>query len=571
MLETLTIRHIALIDEVTIRFHSGLLVLTGETGAGKSIVVDAVNLILGGRAERSLIRTGCEKASVEAVFNARGNEKVKAFLDQESIDYDGETVIVYREISIGGKNICRVCGVVLPLTKLRELTSTLLDLHGQSEHQFLTDTDVQLQFLDQTGGNEHGRLLTEVCEDCNLFLENHRAYAKLVRQNETRQARMSALEKDLAELHRANLLPGEESALREEKKKLQIAEKESARIRGAYESMTAGEAGTSALARTKSALEMLKGFSEPDQRQQELIGRCESMYFEMEEIAYELSLMVDQFESDPERLEKVEERLDMIRRLERKYNLSADELSQAVLSMEKEYEQLCGMDDEISRLAGDHKRLLSQYRKAAGELSESRHLLAKIFEDRMMAELHELGMGKTQFSVHFSPNETGKPLMPTEKGDDRIEFLISPNPGEELKPLAKIASGGELSRLMLAVKTLEADRTGVESMVFDEIDTGISGRMAQVVAEKMISISGKRQVICVTHLPQLAAAADYQYLVTKTVSGERTNTSVRELDHSGRILEIARMISGAGGINEDSTVHASGLLSAAEKIRKREL
>ena len=569
MLESLTIRHIALIDEVTIHFHSGLLVLTGETGAGKSIVVDAVNLVLGGRADRDLIRSGCEKASVEALFDVRGNEKAKAFLERESIDFDGQTAAIYREISTGGKNICRVCGVVVPLGRLKEFAALLMDLHGQSEQQFLADPEMHCGFLDQTGGSDHRKRMDEVEEACGQFLENHRAYAKLVRQNETRKDRMAILERDLEELHKAALRPGEEEELREEKKRLQAAEKDSAGIRGAYESIAAGESGVSALARTKSASDLLKGIAEPDPKLRDLCGRCETLYYEMEEIAYELSLIAEKSEADPQRLEKVENRLDLIRRLERKYGQTADELAGSVAAMEEEYETLCGLEDRISEMAGEHKQLLAQYRQKARELTESRKRLAGAFEKRMTAELRDLGMGNTRFSVCFRENETGKPLMPTEGGDDRLEFMISPNPGEPLKPLARIASGGELSRLMLAVKTLEAAHTGVESMVFDEIDTGISGRTAQVVAEKMIAISRERQVICVTHLPQLAAAADHQYLVSKAVAGERTNTTVDELDPARRTLEIARMISGADGINSESTDYASGLLSAAEKLRKK--
>ena len=568
MLESLTIRHIALIDEASITFHRGLQVLTGETGAGKSIVVDAVNLILGGRADRDLIRTGCDKASVEAVFNASGQIKVRAFMENECIEYDGQTVTVYREVSQNGKNICRVCGVVIPLSRLKELASLLMDLHGQSEHQFLTDPEMHMQFLDQTGGKDHQELLEKVKNDCESFLRNHRAYIKLVRRNENREDRLRSLGRDLEELRRAKLQPGEDEALRQEKQRLQIAEKASSGMRRAYESIASGDSGASALSRFKAAADLLKAVKDPADTITELAQRAENLYYEMEEVAYQLSLIIEKSEADPARLEQVEERLDLIRRLERKYGLGSDELFNAVSSMEAEYEELCGMEDRMTEMAAQHKKLLSAYRASARELTNSRHELAKAFEANMMRELNDLGMGNTKFCVDFKANDTGKPLMPTEKGDDRIEFLISPNPGEPLKPLARIASGGELSRLMLAIKSLEASHNGVESMVFDEIDTGISGRMAQVVAEKMIAISGERQVICVTHLPQLAAAADYQYLVSKDVSAERTHTSVKELNRAERIQEVGRMISGADGITPESTAHAQGMLSAAEKKKK---
>jgi DNA repair protein RecN (Recombination protein N) len=247
--------------------------------------------------------------------------------------------------------------------------------------------------------------------------------------------------------------------------------------------------------------------------------------------------------------------------------MDAGEISRMLEKLENEYEELSGLEDRINEMAREHKQLLARYREAAKELTSTRKKLAKQLEEKMTRELKDLGMENTRFEVMFKPNESGRPTMPTPIGDDRIEFMISPNPGEPLKPLAKIASGGELSRLMLAIKTLEAAHTGVESMVFDEIDTGISGRMAQVVAEKMIAISGNHQVICVTHLPQIAAAADYQYLVRKAVTGERTNTFVAELDEEGRKEEVARMISGADGITDDTLQYASGMLKAAGEIR----
>ncbi len=569
MLESLSIRHIALIEEITIRFHRGLQVLTGETGAGKSIVVDAVNLILGGRADRELIRTGCERASVEAIFDETDNPLVREFLEREKIDFDGSTVTLWREISLSGKNMCRICGMIVPLNKLRDLAALMMDIHGQSEHQFLTDPDKQLLFLDQTGDQEHIELLDKVRRDCVLFLENHRAYAKLVHQGEHREEQMAALEKNLRELQSAALRTGEEAELREEKKRLLALEKRTAGIREIYEEIAAEESGASGLSRIKSACDGFRRLSEQDPSVHELCERCETLYFELEEITYQLSLLMNKNEFDPVRLEKVDNRLETIHRLEKKIGKSADELCKAEQELQEEYDKLRDQETSVSEMSAEHKRLLALYRQTARLLSESRKRLAVSFEQRMMKELSELGMDNAVFRVDFLPNESGRPLMPREQGDDRIEFLISPNPGEPPKSLARIASGGELSRLMLAVKTLEAARTGVRSMVFDEIDTGISGRMAQVVAEKMISISRERQVICVTHLPQIAAAADYQYLIRKEVNDGRTNTYIIALDEKGRMDEVGRMVSGADGITEDSTAYASRMLSSAEELKKQ--
>ena len=571
MLQSITIRQVALIDECTIGFHDGLQVLTGETGAGKSIVVDSVNLILGGRADRDMIRSGCDKATVEAVFDVPDNPKVRDFMQKEEIEYDGRTVVIYREIAQNGRNICRVCGVMLPTAKLKTLASFLMDLHGQSEHQFLADPEMHLVFLDQTGNREHNKLLYRISEAYENFIINHRAYAKLVKEGEHREDRMASLEKDLELLRKANLQAGESEKLQEEKQRLRAAEKAISGLRSVDECLTGENAdGSTSLSRIKTAAAMLKDLAGQGERNSEIGGiseRCNTLYFELEEIAYEVSGIIDRTNADPARLEKIENRLDLIRRLERKYGMDAGEISRMLEKLENEYEELSGLEDRINEMAREHKQLLARYREAAKELTSTRKKLAKQLEEKMTRELKDLGMENTRFEVMFKPNESGRPTMPTPIGDDRIEFMISPNPGEPLKPLAKIASGGELSRLMLAIKTLEAAHTGVESMVFDEIDTGISGRMAQVVAEKMIAISGNHQVICVTHLPQIAAAADYQYLVRKAVTGERTNTFVAELDEEGRKEEVARMISGADGITDDTLQYASGMLKAAGEIR----
>ena len=568
MLEYLTIRQVALIDEITIRFHGGMQVLTGETGAGKSIVVDSVNLILGGRADRELIRSGSDRASVEAVFNTRGNPYIKDFMDREEIDYDGETVTIYREISTGGRNVCRVCGVMLSVAKLKELAVFLMDLHGQSEHQFLADPERHLSFLDQTGDEKHRELLEKIKRDYGLFIVNHRAYAKLVKQNENREAKIRSLERDLDELRKAGVRPGESKELTSKRIMLEKAEKESETLRAISEKLSGGE-GYSGMSGVKDASASLKALASRDETVRDLSERCEAAYYELEEIAYQVSLMIQRTEFDPGVLEKTDNRLDLIHRLERKFSADADELPVILEKAEAEYRQLTDLEEEIERMSVEHKRLLAAYRQTARELTESRHKLAAAFEQKLTKELGDLGMGNTCFSVEFKVNETGRPLMPCETGDDRVEFLMSPNPGEPLKPMAKIASGGELSRLMLAFKALESDRTGVEAMVFDEIDTGISGRMAQVVAEKMITISRERQVICVTHLPQIAAAADYHYLVSKSLTNGRTMTTVTELDRQGRTGEVSRMISGADGVTAGTEAYAASLLQAAVDLKNR--
>ena len=567
MLESLTIHQIALIDDVTIHFHQGMHALTGETGAGKSIVVDAVTLVLGGRADKDLIRTGCDKASVEAEFSVSNNEKVHSFMEQESIEYDGSHIVIYREISISGRNICRVCGVMIPVARLRDLAEWLLDLHGQNDHRFLSDPEMQLAFLDQTGAENHSLLMNRVREDCESFINNHRAYARLVKKNENRESQMKSLERDLEELRSADIRVNEAEQLLEERKEKETAFSKSEALDTIRAHLSGNEDGFSALSEIRTASALMKNLSEKSSEIKEISEKCESLFFELEEIAYQISQMSDRIGFNPEDVERIDQRLDLIHRLERKYGVSSSEIQELTTGMEEEYKTLVNLEDEVNRMYSEHKKTLSIYRNTAKELTESRKKLASAFEKKMMKELGDLGMGNTVFSVAFKPNETGKPIMPSENGDDRIEFMISPNPGEPLKPLAKIASGGELSRIMLAVKTMETSHSGVESMVFDEIDTGISGRMAQVVAEKMMSISSEKQVICVTHLPQIAAASDYHYLVKKSVLGNRTHTSVTELGHEERVSEVGRMISGADGITSESNAYAERLITAADAIK----
>lgn len=567
MILSLRMQNIALIESLALDFAEGLHVMSGETGAGKSIVVDAVNLVLGGRADRELIRTGTDKAWVEATFDPGEHPGVRAFLEQNQIDPDGTLVTLYREISRSGRNLCRICGVAMPVATLRELASMLMDVHGQHEHQFLMDPRFHMRFLDDSGDGAHQQLLSEVEAAYSAFIVNHRAYARLVKENEQKQHRMESLKKSLDELAKAKLKPGEEEALTQEKERFRHAEKIAVAVQGAHSSLAAGDDSASVLTRVKEAATLLGGLRQLGQQYESLASRCESAYYELEEIAYELSDIIEGGEFDPQRAEQVETRLDLIRRLERKYGDSIAEILRNQEAMQEEYDNFASMDQQVAQMGAEHKRLLAAYRAKARELTDARTALAATFEKRMMEQLSDLGMEKTVFRVAFAPKPEGRPAMPQPTGDDTVEFMISPNPGEPLKPLSKIASGGELSRLMLAIKSLEAEHGGVGCMVFDEIDTGISGRMAQVVAEKMALIARARQVLCVTHLPQIAAMAHHQLLVEKRVEEGRTNTSVILLTREQRVSEIARMLGGAQGSQSSAVSHAEHMLSMADKYR----
>lgn len=567
MILSMRMHHIALIEELTMDFASGLHVMTGETGAGKSIVVDAVNLVLGGRADRELIRTGTDKAWVEAVFDAKDNAQVAAFLASQEIECEDGLVTLYREISRSGRNLCRICGVVMPVAVLKEFAALLMDVHGQHEGQFLMDPRRHMSFLDESGDEAYHQFLAQVEAACHAFMANHRQYAKLVKENEQKHFRMETLKKSLDELNKAKLKLGEEEELTQEKERFRHAEKIAGAVQLAHHAISAGEDSESLLTKLKAAAGALSSLHGLGETYRSLAARCESAYYELEEVGYELADIMENGEFDPARADYVETRLDLIRRLERKYGESVPAILAEQEKMQEEYDNYASMDQQVAAMGSEHKRLLAAYRTLARRLTEERKALAQQFEQKMTAQLADLGMEKTVFQVAFAPKPEGKLPMPQPTGDDTVEFMISPNPGEPLKPLSKIASGGELSRIMLAIKSLEAEHGGVGCMVFDEIDTGISGHMAQVVAEKMAMIARARQVICVTHLPQIAAMADHQFLVEKRVEEGRTNTSVRMLTREERIGEVARMMGGADGSQQSARAHAALMLEQAARTR----
>ncbi len=565
MIRTLTINNIALVEHVTVEFHSGLTVLSGETGAGKSIIVDAVALILGGRADRDLIRTGCDRASVEAEFEADSASGLKDLMEHEQIDWNGHSLLLSRELSQAGRNVCRINGIIVSAAVLKETASSLLNLHGQSEHQFLADEDKHLTYLDLMGDEDHKNLLEHTRIAYQNFIVNHRAYAKLVRMNEGRERRIDYLGHELEELHHAGIRPGEENRLNEESRRLHKASRIREKLDHAAAMIGNGDEGGDALHGLQTAARELNSLADEDPEFSEIARRCENISYEIEDVIYALNGLNSRYDFDAQALEQAENRLDSIRRITRKYGPSEEDVLKNLEEMETEYSTLLDLDEKLRETGADHKKLLAVYRSRAKELTASRKRIAAVFRQKMMHELKDLGMENTVIEAVFSDTPGDKPLMPSPLGDDRICFMISPNPGEPLKPMSKTASGGELSRLMLAIKTIESGRSGSQTMIFDEIDTGISGRTAQAVAEKMMMISSHQQVLCISHLPQIAAAADHNLLVHKSVRNGRTLTEVNELSGENRIDEIARMISGAEGITKEAKYYAGQMIEASAR------
>ena len=549
MLLSLRIQNIALIDEMRVEFSSGLHALTGETGAGKSILVDAVALLMGGRAQKELIRTGAEKARVEGVFDLRDCPEALHFLREQELE-DGDEMVLAREITLQGRSNCRVNGTLLPLSQYQQLTALLMDIHGQHEHQFLMDEKRHIAFLDAYGEKEHQSCLAAVQEAYSAWHDARKEYEDAARQSAQAEERTELLRLRRKELKNARLVPGEEETLARERDRFRNAEKIEGGLRNAFESVYNGAApAVEALRRAAAALQPIEHL---DEAYASLRSRLDSLYYEAEDAGLALREMLNALDSDPERMEEVQQRLDLIRRLSRKYGgATTGEMVEKLREIEEELNGLEHLDDRLEELAQEEKRLSARYDVAAERLTASRRVLAAQFEQEMEKQLRDLNMAGTRFQALLQP------CPPGALGNETAAFLIAPNRGEEMQSLSRIASGGELSRLMLAIKTVSAQKGGVPSMIFDEIDTGISGRAAQVVGEKMAAIAKSRQVLCVTHLQQIAALADHHFLVEKYFEDGRTHTRLTALTGEERVNEIARML---GGEEESARAHAREML-----------
>ena len=549
MLISLSIRNIALMDEMQAEFTSGLHVLTGETGAGKSILVDAVALLLGGRAQKELIRTGETKARVEGVFDLSDCPAALALLREQELDEGGE-LILSREITAQGRSACRANGALLPLSQYQLIAAQLMDIHGQHEHQSLMDEKNHLGILDATGDETHRQLLQTVKSDYEAWHECRKKLDELRKRSAEAGERMELLRIRQKELKGAKLIPGEEDDLARERDRFRHAEKIEKGLREAFEQVYDG--ASPAVEALREAANALKPIEELDPAYAALRGRLEGLYYEAEDAGLTLRELLSSLDSDPDRLETVQARLDLIRRLSRKYGgASSAEMIEKLKEIEQELSAFESLDGDLDDWTRREKTLGAAYKQSAARLTEARKALSRKFETEMEKQLRDLNMAGTRFQVSLPA------CPPGPEGSETAAFQIAPNRGEDMQPLSKIASGGELSRLMLAIKSVAAKREGVPSMIFDEIDTGISGRAAQVVGEKMAAIARERQVLCVTHLQQIAALADHHYLVEKYFDGNRTRTRLTALSGEARVNEIARML---GGDPDSARAHAREML-----------
>jgi len=563
MLTELNIQNIALIESLRIEFGRGLNVLTGETGAGKSIVVDCVNLALGGRADRDLIRTGKEKACVRALFDISSNEKAAKYLESLGVDTQDGLAEVSREITRSGKNICRVNGAMLLLAQLKQFTSMLVDIHGQHEHQALMDPERHLDFLDGYTAGDMTALKEKTAGFWKEYSETNSSLKKMNMDEAERARRVDALTFQYKEISSAKLKKDEEEELLSKNRIYENAEKLSANLRLAYERVYLGGKSISAQESIRRAMDAMKSISDIDEKYASFAQRLEEIYYSVADIGYELQDASEETEFDPAEAEKVADRIDLIRKLKRKYGPELSDVIAFGQRAGEELKTLNSSDDLRQELSETLKKQKKALEDACEALTKARKEAAKELCTAVIGQLADLGMGRTRFDAKFEKNS-----QITEDGWDSVEFIISPNPGEPMKPLASIASGGELSRIMLALKAIAAENEGVDTMIFDEIDTGISGRMAQTVGEKMCMLGKTRQVICVTHLAQIAALADQHYMVEKTVVDDHTGSTVRKLTDEGRTLEIARLVGGADE-GDSGRTHARNMLEAANQLKKK--
>ena len=532
MLTSLKIENVAIIESAAIEFGCGLNVLTGETGAGKSIVIDSINAILGERTSRDIIRTGAQSAKVYAVFEDV-NERVRNFLDENGIDCEDGVLIINRTLSREGKNVCRINGAPVTVSMLREIGGELIDIHGQHDNQSLLSPEKHCGFVDSFAGNAD--LITDYREKYGRLCEIRSKLKKLTTDESSKSQRIDFLTYQIDELEKAEITIGERDELKARKSLINNSQKVIESLNIAYEALKADGAGIDMITDAESEIANASAYMETLGEASEKIT---DIRYELEDIAETVRDAMTEVDFDPSELEDIDERLDLLYRLSKKYGDTEEEMLEYLEKARAELDNIAFSEERVKELQKQKKEALAETETAACKLTESRKTAGEKLSNAICSELEFLDMPNVRYVVKC--NDIG--LM--ENGKDEIEFLISANAGEEPKPLAKIASGGELSRIMLAIKNVLAETDGVDTMIFDEIDTGVSGRAAQKIAMKLRSASKGRQVICVTHLAQIAAQGDVHLYISKSVSDGKTYTNIKSLIEEERVAEIARIMGG---------------------------
>ena len=561
MLSLLHIENIAVIQSADIQFDSGFNALTGETGAGKSIVVDAIGAIIGERTSRDLIRTGAKSALVNAVFTGLPD---LAWFQENGCGPDEEgNLLIQREIQPDGKNICRLNGRLITVSQLRQLGQQLLNIHGQHDGQQLLDERCHLEYLDGFGGM--GSLLAAFQKDFDVLSALRREIAALQMDESEKARRIDTLQYQIGELERAELQAGEEEELTARRDLLRNAGKLIESVEGTHIALSGDDEREGAAALLGEGESSLHTAARLSPQAAELLEKLTELRCAADDLAEQIRDLRDSFDFEPGELDEIESRLDVLHRLKKKYGGSVEEMLEYLERCKKELDEIQFSSDRAARLEKERDKALAAARKSGQTLSAARKECAKALEARIQDELAQLDMPKVRFQVWFAPK--GGEYAMDETGLDEVQFLMSANVGEDLKPIQKIASGGELARIMLALKNVLAENDQVGTLVFDEVDTGVSGRAAQKVAEKLADVARGKQVLCVTHLPQLAAMADVHFSVEKGERDGRTYTQVERLNRKRREEELARLTSGEH-ITE-ATLHAAGeLLDGAEAYKQ---
>jgi len=561
MLQELVIHDFAIIDNLALSFQSGMTALTGETGAGKSIIIDAVGLLAGGRGSVDFIRTGASKASLEGLFDAQANPLTEAKLQAFGVmDPDqNDTVLLQRELFRSGRNVCRVNGHLVNTATLKAIGETLVDIHGQNEHQQLMHSETHLGLLDAFAGDDLLKIRHQYAE----VYQNYQCTLQAVKQKQANEQewaqRLDMLKFQVSEIQSADLQPHEDTDLSTERDRLANFQRINAALQESYALLSDEE--VNALDQIGQAMSSMQSIADLDPDFAAIADNLQSAYYSLQDVQNDLSKELDDQEFDEGRLDEVEKRLDLFNQLKRKYGETLDEVIAYGKRAAAELNQMEQAETSVEDLDSNLKESQAQLQKLGAALSKRRHAAAKQLTKAIHEQLASLYMDKTVFSVHFTKAKDFRA-----DGLNEAVFYIQTNPGEEAKPLAKIASGGELSRLMLAMKTIFARSEGVTAIIFDEVDTGVSGRVAHAIANKISLIAKRSQVLCITHLPQVAAMADHEYVISKAVHDGRTTTQVNKLTHKARVEEIARMLAGEK-ITKLTIEHAEELLRMADEFK----
>ena len=556
MLDTLYIENIAVIEKTTICFENGFNIMTGETGAGKSIVIDSINCVMGGRTSKDLIRTGCQKAVVTAEFSQIPQECYKVLSDFGLSYEEEDSLIMSREIHSTGRSSCRINGVPVPLNVLKAISPILINIHGQHESYELISDSRHLGYLDSMGSYQ------DVLQQYKDEYAKYKNYKKILEENATDEAQRireaDILSYQVEELRNAQLKVGECDELTAEKLKLSNGEK----IRSALANtkmLLDGRDFKGACELADDASSALSSVSNYMPQAEKLAARLTDSYYELRSISEDIEALIDEADIDPYRLNEIEERLDLLYKLKRKYGDSEEEMLEFLDKSEKRLFQLENYENTLKQAQKDYDSALEKVSKLAKILTDKRIETGKIFKEEVERELAFLNMKGVKIEVSVEKSSL------TEKGWDKVEFLISSNPGEPPKPVSKIASGGELSRMMLAIKTVLSKNDITGTLIFDEVDTGISGSASQKVGMKLKQVSENKQVICITHQPQIAALADVHFLIKKSTDGERTYTKVDKLDDESRIQSLAALIGGAE-VGTTALKHAKKLIEDGKSL-----